>query len=265
MTKLAAPRPKTEGRETVLRTRPEIWEEAKKEAIAQLGGKFSARAMQRAVQIYKARGGGYKSPKPPTYRNALARWTEERWTYAGKKKQSRYLPAFVIARLTPGQRRRTNAAKKHGDAQWTRQPEDVARLAADLKQRYWQNVAAAETKRSGRPRAEWSSCRAEPGPRAPQGRGRGAARGWDTIQPGRGEGGGGGRRGETKAVARQGNEAAAAFGARSASTESSTKQGIMGMKDVFAAAFAELAELKRESAIEPETEQRKTRNPKRRA
>jgi hypothetical protein len=45
------------------RTNPELWEACKQEAVRKLG-KFSARAMQHAVALYKARGGGYEGVKP---------------------------------------------------------------------------------------------------------------------------------------------------------------------------------------------------------
>lgn len=122
----------------ILRSDPQLWERSKRDAIARLGGKFSARAMQLAVQLYKARGGKYLGPKPPTPRNALARWTHERWDYVGRPGQSRYLPEFVRAQLTPSQKRRTNRAKRETAGQWSRQPRDVAQLAATLRRRYWQ-------------------------------------------------------------------------------------------------------------------------------
>lgn len=46
----------------VIRTHPELWERCKKEAVEKLG-KFSARAMQQAVILYKKNGGGYLGAK----------------------------------------------------------------------------------------------------------------------------------------------------------------------------------------------------------
>jgi hypothetical protein len=57
-----------------IRTDPELWEACKKEAIERLG-KFSARAMQHAVLLYKQRGGGYIGAKDPE--SAIARWQRE--------------------------------------------------------------------------------------------------------------------------------------------------------------------------------------------
>lgn len=58
----------------VIRTDPELWEACKKEAIEKTG-KFSARAMQHAVLLYKARGGEYIGAKSSD--NALTEWNNE--------------------------------------------------------------------------------------------------------------------------------------------------------------------------------------------
>lgn len=58
-------------KQSVIRTDPALWEACKKEAIEKLG-KFSARAMQQAVILYKARGGGYAGQKSAA--NPLVRW-----------------------------------------------------------------------------------------------------------------------------------------------------------------------------------------------
>jgi hypothetical protein len=56
------------------RTHPELWEACKKEAVEKMG-KFSARAMQRAVVLYKKRGGGYMGEK--SAKNALVQWNKK--------------------------------------------------------------------------------------------------------------------------------------------------------------------------------------------
>jgi|GEM_PF-1211840 len=53
------------------RTDPALWEACKEEAVKSMG-KFSARAMQCAVVLYKARGGGYVGEK--SEQNALVAW-----------------------------------------------------------------------------------------------------------------------------------------------------------------------------------------------
>ncbi len=56
-----------------VRTDPELWEACKAEAVEKMG-KFSARAMQRAVLLYKERGGGYVGQKSES--NALVKWNK---------------------------------------------------------------------------------------------------------------------------------------------------------------------------------------------
>ncbi len=53
------------------RTNPTLWEACKREAVEKMG-KFSARAMQHAVLLYKQRGGGYEGVKSAS--NALVKW-----------------------------------------------------------------------------------------------------------------------------------------------------------------------------------------------
>jgi hypothetical protein len=119
----------------VIRSNPALWEKSKKRAVAKMGGKHSARAMQYAVYLYKQSGGKYKGSKPSSRENSLARWTAERWGYTNGK-GSRYLPEKVRKSLTPSERRRTNAAKRRSSAQgkqWSRQPSDVAKKASRIR------------------------------------------------------------------------------------------------------------------------------------
>jgi len=119
----------------VIRSNPALWEKSKKQAVAKMGGKHSARAMQYAVYLYKKAGGKYKGSKPTASGNSLARWTAERWGYVSGK-GSRYLPAKVRSKLTPDEKRRTNAAKRSANKkgkQWSRQPSDVARKASRIR------------------------------------------------------------------------------------------------------------------------------------
>lgn len=57
-----------------LRSHPELWEACKKEAVEKMG-KFSARAMQQAVILYKAKGGEYFGTKSET--NSLVSWQKK--------------------------------------------------------------------------------------------------------------------------------------------------------------------------------------------
>lgn len=94
-------------------------------------GKFSARAMQYAVKLYKERGGGYIGAK--TQNNSLVKWTKEDWGYTGKEKQSRYLPKKAREHLTVGEKIATDRAKNKGTKegkQWVKQPKRIAKKTA---------------------------------------------------------------------------------------------------------------------------------------
>lgn len=99
---------------TAVKTHPKLWEKAKRQAIAKMGGKHSARAMQLAVKLYKKMGGGFKGGKPSAKSNKLAKWSKQDWDYAGKKKKSVYLPKSKRDRLksTPAGRRALAAAAR---------------------------------------------------------------------------------------------------------------------------------------------------------
>lgn len=57
----------------VQRTDEALWEKCKEEAVTAMG-KFSARAMQRAVLLYKERGGAYVGTKSSS--NPLVVWNK---------------------------------------------------------------------------------------------------------------------------------------------------------------------------------------------
>lgn len=121
----------------VKRTNPKLWERSKQRAKREMGGKHSARAMQRAVQLYKEEGGRYEGPKPSASKNSLVRWTQQDWDYANGR-GSRYLPKRVREQLTEDERRRTNEAKRRSTRsgkQYSRQPEDVAKKTSRILQR----------------------------------------------------------------------------------------------------------------------------------
>lgn len=110
-----------------------LWEYCKSEAIHKMG-KFSARAMQYAVKLYKERGGGYFGVK--SQQNSLVKWTKEDWGYTGKPKQSRYLPKKAREHLTVGEKIATNRAKKIGTKegkQWVKQPKKIAEKTAKYR------------------------------------------------------------------------------------------------------------------------------------
>jgi hypothetical protein len=61
------------------RTNEALWEKAKAEAKAKMGGKHSARAMQLAGKIYKDKGGSYTGPKTEAQKS-MSKWSKESWT-----------------------------------------------------------------------------------------------------------------------------------------------------------------------------------------
>lgn len=117
------------------RTDPELWESCKSEAVYKMG-KFSARAMQYAVKIYKERGGKYEGLKSSD--NSLVKWTKEKWDYVGEESHSRYLPKKARENLTKGEKSATSRAKNKGTKagkQWVNQPEKIAEKTARYRKK----------------------------------------------------------------------------------------------------------------------------------
>jgi hypothetical protein len=115
------------------RTDQKLWENCKAEAVYKMG-KFSARAMQYAVKLYKEKGGKYEGQKSAD--NSLVKWTKEEWNYVGEKGHSRYLPKKVREKLTTGEKAATSRAKNKGTEegkQWVKQPEKIARKTSKYK------------------------------------------------------------------------------------------------------------------------------------
>jgi hypothetical protein len=112
------------------RDNEQLWDDCKAEAISQMG-KFSARAMQYAVKLYKERGGGYIGKKSD--QNSLVKWTKEDWGYTGEPLHSRYLPKKARLHLTVGEKIATDRAKNKGTKegkQWVKQPPRIAKKTA---------------------------------------------------------------------------------------------------------------------------------------
>ncbi len=112
------------------RDNEKLWESCKLEAVDKMG-KFSARAMQYAVKLYKERGGGYVGKK--TEENSLVKWTKEDWGYTGMPGHSRYLPKKAREHLTVGEKIATDRAKNKGTKegkQWVKQPPRIAKKTA---------------------------------------------------------------------------------------------------------------------------------------
>jgi hypothetical protein len=110
-----------------------LWDKCKAAAIVKMG-KFSARAMQYAVKLYKERGGGYIGAK--SEKNSLVKWTKEDWGYAGQEGHSRYLPKKAREHLTTGEKIATDRAKNRGTRegkQWVKQPARIAKKTAKYR------------------------------------------------------------------------------------------------------------------------------------
>lgn len=104
-------------------TKPELREQIKAEVLAgDKGGKagqWSARKAQMVAHEYEAQGGGYKHERTEAQEH-LHEWTAEHWqTSDGKPAQrdgvtTRYLPAEAWEKLSPGEKKATNAKKVKG-------------------------------------------------------------------------------------------------------------------------------------------------------
>ena len=118
------------GAKSAVRDNEPLWDYCKQEAVFKMG-KFSARAMQYAVKLYKERGGGYIGQKSES--NSLVKWTKEDWGYTGELGHSRYLPKKAREHLTVGEKIATDRAKNKGTAegrQWVKQPATIAKKTA---------------------------------------------------------------------------------------------------------------------------------------
>lgn len=119
------------------KTNPSLWNKAKSQAKAKMGGKHSARAMQLAVKIYKEKGGGYSGAKSSS--NKLSKWTKQKWrTSDGSKSEGkkRYLPDKAWKSLSSSEKAATNRAKAKGNAsgkQFVAQPKSIAKKVAKYR------------------------------------------------------------------------------------------------------------------------------------
>jgi hypothetical protein len=122
------------------RTNEALWEKAKSEAKAKLGGKHSARAMQLAGKIYKDRGGSYSGSKTKPQKD-LSKWTREDWgtksgrnsTLGSKATGERYLPKKARESLSEKDYAATSAKKRRdtkAGKQFSSQPEKIAKKTA---------------------------------------------------------------------------------------------------------------------------------------
>ena len=125
------------------RTNPKLWEQAKAQAKAKMGGKHSARAMQLAGKIYKEKGGGYSGAKTEAQKS-LSKWSKEDWgTKSGKNSTlgpkatgERYLPKRAREALSPAEYAATSKAKREGTRkgkQFVAQPKKIAKKTAKFR------------------------------------------------------------------------------------------------------------------------------------
>ncbi len=125
------------------RTNPKLWEQAKAQAKAKMGGKHSARAMQLAGKIYKEKGGGYSGAKTEAQKS-LSKWSKEDWgTKSGKNSTigpkatgERYLPKRAREALSPAEYAATSRAKREGTRkgqQFVAQPKKIAKKTAKFR------------------------------------------------------------------------------------------------------------------------------------
>ena len=100
---------------------PRKWAAAKARAKRKMGGKWSARAAQLAVNYYKKSGGTYSGPKRSD--NKLSKWGREKWRTRdgkkaartdskGRKVTARYLPDRAWKSLSKSQAKATDAKKR---------------------------------------------------------------------------------------------------------------------------------------------------------
>jgi len=122
------------------RTNEKLWEAAKAQAKAKMGGKHSARAMQLAGKIYKDKGGGYTGEKTEAQKS-MTKWTKQEWTTSSGKPSEgkrRYLPKAAWSALSESEKKATNAAKAAGDKrgkQFVAQPKAVAEKTAKYRKK----------------------------------------------------------------------------------------------------------------------------------
>lgn len=125
------------------RTNEKLWEKAKAEAKAKMGGKHSARAMQLAGKIYKEKGGEYSGEKTEAQKS-LTKWTKEKWgTKSGKNSTlgpkatgERYLPEKARKALSSEEYKQTSEKKRQDTKkgkQFSRQPEKIAEKTARFR------------------------------------------------------------------------------------------------------------------------------------
>jgi lipopolysaccharide export LptBFGC system permease protein LptF len=95
---------------SAVRNNPRLWSKIKEKLLNENGGKWNARLAQRAVKIYKQKGGTYNE-KVKREKTSLHKWTREDWGYINKP-GDRYLPKKVRDSLTPQEKLLENSKKQ---------------------------------------------------------------------------------------------------------------------------------------------------------
>lgn len=108
------------SRKSAKRLDEKLWERIREKYrnTEKYGGKgWNARKAQLAVKEYKSLGGRYDETVPRA-KTSLHKWTQEKWDYAGKAGDSRYLPEAVRERLTKAERAAENRRKRGKKGQY---------------------------------------------------------------------------------------------------------------------------------------------------
>ena len=116
-------KPKAKAKEKGAYTKPELRERLKAKITAGTkggkAGQWSARKAQLLAAEYEKAGGGYTGTKTAAQQH-LKKWTGEKWQTADGKPAARkggttrYLPKKAWDKLTPTEKKATNAKKQTG-------------------------------------------------------------------------------------------------------------------------------------------------------
>lgn len=122
--------------------KPELREKLKAKIIkgtkGGLAGQWSARKAQLLTHEYEAAGGGYTGPKTSSQKS-LKKWGDEKWHTADKKPakrgktMARYLPDKAWDKLTPAEKKATDAKKKKASKKGTQFVKNTKKAAKEGK------------------------------------------------------------------------------------------------------------------------------------
>jgi hypothetical protein len=104
-----------EMKKTAIRTDEKLWEKIKKKLrkSSKYGGPgWNARKSQAAVRMYLQAGGKYKKGVSQK-QTSLHKWSQEKWGYISKSKNTRYLPLKVREKLTPAEIKKETKLKRN--------------------------------------------------------------------------------------------------------------------------------------------------------